>query len=197
MPLLDALLHPVRELKRLALLAEPFPPEWIVYLQDNVAHYAYLSPDEKAILHDEMRVFVAEKEWEAGGGEDGQTAHELTDEMKVTIAAQACLLLLGWDEGRRAELFPNVATVIVYPTGYRTLEKQNVGLVQTTGESGRLGEAWGGDLPVVLSWKSAREGGRIPDDGHNVVLHEFAHKLDMQSGGGRKRRAPFIRQRGV
>ncbi len=179
MPLLDTLFHPVREMKRRALLAEPFPEEWVAVLNDDVAHYAYLTNDEKARLHDDLRCFVAEKTWESGGDAPD---HALTDEMKVGIAAQACLLLLGWDDNRRADLFPNVSTIIVYPSGYRATDKQTLGIVQTEAVTGRLGEAWNGNLPVVLSWQSAREGGENAGDGHNVVLHEFAHKIDMQSG---------------
>ena len=171
---------PVRELKRRALLAEPFPDDWVSVLNDDVAHYAYLNDEEKARLHDDLRCFVEEKTWEAGGD---ASDHALTDEMKVAIAAQACLLLLGWDDARRADLFPNVSTIIVYPSGYRATDKQTLGIVQTEESTGRLGEAWNGSLPVVLSWQSAREGGQNAVDGHNVVLHEFAHKLDMQSGG--------------
>jgi hypothetical protein len=170
--------HPIRDHKRKALLAEPMPDEWRGFIEANVAHYAYLSDDEKRRLEDDTRVFVAEKVWEAGG------EHDLTDEMKVTVAAQACLLLLGWDDVRRTDLFPNVPTVIVYPTGYHATERgaRAGGFVRVEESSARLGEAWSSDLPVVLSWHSAREGGVIPDDAHNVVLHEFAHKLDMIDG---------------
>ena len=168
--------HPIRDLKRQALLAEPFPPEWDEYIQANLAYYALLTPDEQARLRDDARIFASEKDWEAGGG------HELTDEIKITISAEACLLLLGWDDSRRADMFPNVATVLVYPTGYRATDKSRTGLVENVGEQGRLGEAWSSDLPVVLSWQSARENGRVADNGHNVVLHEFAHKLDMVDG---------------
>jgi MtfA peptidase len=103
--------------------------------------------------------------------------------MKVTIAAQACLLLLGMDERRRTELFPNVETVIVYPSGYRARRRQSNGIVESVEVEEMLGEAWSGDWPVVLSWDSVRRGGEDNHDGHNLVLHEFAHKLDMIHGG--------------
>ena len=179
MPLLDTLLHPIREAKRRALLADPFPQEWENALS-AVAHYALLSPDEQAVLQNDMRIFVSEKEWEVGGGTPGEAVPDL---IKVVIASQACLLILGWDAARRAEMFPNVSTIIVYPTGYHVEGKRREGFLETSAITKRLGEAWSGDLPVILSWQSAYTGGDNAGDGHNVVLHEFAHKLDMQNGG--------------
>src|SRR5947209_12148143 len=77
-----------RRRRRRKLLAEPFPQEWLGYLQSNVAHYANLDEVDKTQLRDDLRVFIAEKRWEGCGG------LQLTDEMKITIAAQACLLVL-------------------------------------------------------------------------------------------------------
>ena len=178
MSLLTTLLHPVREAKRRALIDEPFPDAWTDYLE-QIGHYALLTPDEQARLQTDTRFFVAEKEWEIGGGEPGEMP---TEQMKVVIAAQACLLLLGWDEAQRADLFPNVSTVIVYPSGYQTEGKETDGFLETNVVTGRLGEAWSGDLPVILAWQSVLDGAANASDGHNVVLHEFAHKLDMLGG---------------
>lgn len=176
--MLDLLnLHPLRDRRRRAVLETPIPADWRGFVEANVAHFARLEPDEQARLLDDARLFVAEKIWEGGNG------HVVTDEMKITIAAEACLLLLGWDDARRADLFSNVGTVIVYPAGYRVTKDVRRGLIQSTEESHRLGEAWSSDLPIVLSWRDARDGGLDPSDGHNVVLHEFAHKLDMLRDG--------------
>lgn len=176
--MLDSLrnFHPLRDRRRRAILAEPISDEARGWIEANVAHYALLTDSEKRQLGDDARVFVAEKEWEGGNG------FSLTAEMKLTIAAQACLLLLGWSGEKRAELFPNVHAIIVYPAGYHTLGRTRQGLIETEAETGRLGEAWSADLPVILSWRSAQDGGEDFDDGHNVVLHEFAHKLDQRDG---------------
>ena len=116
-----------------------------------------------------MQIFVAEKYWEGCNG------LVLTDEIKVTIAGQACLLLLGFDE----EFFDAVQTILVYPDKY--LAKQTFhqpGGVVSESMSPRLGEAWFRG-PVILSWAAILSGGQNPNDGENVVIHEFAHVLDM------------------
>ena len=71
------------------LLAEPFPEEWELWLSEHMAHYRLLSSVERARLQDDARVMIAEKTWE---GCDGLKVTEL---MRLTVAAQAALLLLG------------------------------------------------------------------------------------------------------
>jgi Mlc titration factor MtfA (ptsG expression regulator) len=160
------------EHRREEIREQPFPEEWLGYLEKNVAHYRCLSESEQATLRDDLRILLKEKTWEGGGG------LELTAEMQVTIAAEASLLLLGLDH----EYYPNVESIVVYPRDYiapaRTRDPS--GVVDEYGST-RLGEAW--DIgPVLLSWSDARSGSINPTDGHNVVLHEFAHKLDMRDG---------------
>src|SRR5690242_6856992 len=91
---------------RRQLLAEPFPAEWSEILFRNVRQYALLTPAQQAKLRDRLRVFVAEKEWEGCGG------LEVVDEMKVTIAAQACLLVLALDYEYH---YDRIQTVLIYP----------------------------------------------------------------------------------
>ncbi len=162
------------EHRRQAILAEPFPDAWLDHLRANVPHYEFLPAKEQKHLRDHIQIFVAEKQWEGAGG------LELTEEMRVSIAAQACLLLLGLENHN---FYKNVQTILVYPGGYTAPAEQAIegGLVQE-GSIARLGEAWGRGGPIVLSWGDAREGGRNPGDGRNVVLHEFAHKLDARDG---------------
>ncbi len=158
--------------RREKIVAEPFPPEWLAYLNKNVAHYRYLSEAEQARLRDDLRIFIAEKTWEGCGG------LRITDEMKVTIAAQACLLVLGMEHN----YFDRVLSVLVYPHGYRapTPEFVNPGMV-VDASSDRLGEShYRG--PVILSWEDVLEDGRYPQGGKNLVFHEFAHQLDMLDG---------------
>jgi Mlc titration factor MtfA (ptsG expression regulator) len=157
--------------RRRRLLARPFPADWLEYLNKNVAVYALLTEAERARLRDDLRIFVAEKNWEGCGG------LTITDEVKVTIAAQACLLLLGMEH----DYFGPVRTILVYPAAYR-LPEGEVGPGGLVHEGlGRAGEAaYRG--PVVLSWEAVRAGVQDPGGGHNVVLHEFAHQLDFLDG---------------
>ncbi len=166
---------------RRELLAQPFPIAWTGYLWANVALYHSLSAHEQTKLGDIARVLVAEKNWEGCGG------LALTEEILVTIAAQAALLVLGFE----GEYYPNVETILVYPQGFLvTVRRPGVGgviaeqVVPYAGEAAQRG-------PVVVSWADARRGGREAGDGHNVVLHEFAHKLDMRDGAADG--APYLR----
>jgi Mlc titration factor MtfA (ptsG expression regulator) len=161
-----------RERKRERLRAAPFPEDWEAVLQEAVPHYSLLSPAEQEVLRGDVRVFLAEKYWEGCAG------LVLTDEMRVTIAGQACLLTLCLAE----RYYPNVRSIFVYPASYRVREEHRgpAGVV-TVRRSRRLGEAWQ-DGPVVLSWADVKSGGVDERDGTNVVFHEFAHTLDMLDG---------------
>lgn len=161
----------LKQRRRRRLLAEPFPPAWLEYLRRNVAHYRYLTEAEQARLGDALRIFVAEKNWEGCGG------LVMTDEIKATIAALACLLVLGMEHN----YFDRVLSILVYPHGYRPREESDRGGLVPVHPSGRLGEAWYRG-PVILSWSDAYHEGRHPREGHNVVFHEFAHQLDMLDG---------------
>jgi Mlc titration factor MtfA (ptsG expression regulator) len=157
--------------RRAKLLATPFQEEWLGYLERNVPLYAQLSEVERARLRDDLRILVAEKHWEGCGG------LTMTDEVKVTVAAQAALLLLGI----RHDYFARVMSILVYPSGFRSPEgwMGPGGVIDTS--VGALGQAWY-DGPVVLAWDEVVAGGRDPTDGRNVVLHEFAHQLDYLDG---------------
>ena len=162
----------LKQQRRKRILSEPFPDQWFDYLQRNVRFYSHVTEADQKKLRDDLRVFIALKHWEGCGG------LELTDEIRVTIAAQACLLSLHLDD----EAFDRVVTVLVYPHGYRAVGRQvnRSGLVHE-GPEGRLGEAWYRG-PVILSWTDALAGAKQSNDGQNVVFHEFAHQLDMLTG---------------
>jgi len=154
---------------RTRLLAEPFPEAWHHYLNDNVAVYSLLPPDRQRLLRDTLWIFVAERRWEGCGGLN------ITDEIRVTIAAQACLLLLGLEH----DYFSQVPSILVYPSGFQVEERvSQAGVIHEEGV-GMVGEAWKRG-PVVLAWDEVLAGGRDARDGHNVVYHEFAHQLDFQ-----------------
>src|SRR6516225_7643883 len=139
----------LKQHRRRRILAAPFPAEWLGYLQANVPMYERLTEREKATLRDDLRIFVAEKHWEGCGG------LTITDEMKVTIAAQACLLLLGIDH----DSFESVLSILVYPSGFRSPDGWigPDGVVHT--DTGLLGEAWRHG-PVILAWDNVLAGGR-------------------------------------
>jgi Mlc titration factor MtfA (ptsG expression regulator) len=158
--------------RRRKLLAQPFPDAWLNYLHKNVAHYKFLTEAEQARLRDDLRIFVAEKSWEGCGG------LQMTDEIKVTIAAQACLLVLGLEHN----YYDRVLSILVYPHGYRAPppEDSPAGVIVDAADD-RLGEAhYRG--PVILSWAEVLKDGRHPRRGRNLVFHEFAHQLDMLDG---------------
>jgi Mlc titration factor MtfA (ptsG expression regulator) len=157
--------------RRHRLLAQPFPAEWLGYLDRNLVHYRRLSPDEQAKLRDDLRVFIAEKNWE------GCRGLQLTDEIKVTIAAYASLLVLALDKDSLAR----VQSILVYPDTFRVPDaRDRFGLVHEEGE-GTSGQAWYRG-PVILSWADTLYDARHPRRGRSLPLHEFAHQLDMLSG---------------
>lgn len=156
-----------RARRRRKLLAEPFPPWWEAVLRKNVGHYPRLSPDEQARLRDVTRILVSEKHWEGCGG------LFVTDEIKLTIAAQAALLLLGADH----DYYARVDSIIVYPDTFRTPNPEDDWEDDELSDTVLSGQAvYRG--PVIVSWGEALPEGRDPACGYNVVLHEFAHQLD-------------------
>ena len=158
-----------RQHKRRVLLSTPFPPEWSVILTDNLPPYQKMSPELQQQLHNYIQIFIAEKSFEGCGG------LILTDEIKVTIAAQACILLLN----RKSECYSKLYSILVYPSTYVAGTR---GLsLPPTDSSVRLGESWNHGA-VVLAWDSVKNGAVNFRDGHNVTMHEFAHQLDQEDG---------------
>ena len=158
----------LRARRRRKLLAEPFPAWWQPHLDRNVGHYALLPATEQARLRDITRVLIAEKQWLGRGG------LFVTEEMRVTIAAQAALLLLGTDRG----YFPHTREVVVFPTEFRTpvaADDWEDDFLSDTMSAGQAVDRG----PVLLAWDDVLREGRAPTSRYNVVLHEFAHQLDF------------------
>jgi Mlc titration factor MtfA (ptsG expression regulator) len=101
---------------------------------------------------------------------------EITEEMRLSIAAQASLLVVNSDAW-----YTNLRTILVYPSAFKSKTTSHDGFVVRETEIVRLGESWARG-PVVLSWKHTKLGAADDSDGHNLVLHEFAHQLDDLSG---------------
>ena len=161
--------------RRKKLTQAPFPSLWEDIIRDNVAHYCILEDAQRAHLRALIQVFIAEKNWEGAGG------LELTDEIRVTISAQACLLLLGLPHN----YYRNVESIIVYPSTV-VPPKRKPGFFENTFapvalEHPIIGQAFQ-QGPLIIIWDAALRGGRHPESGHNVIYHEFAHKLDMLDG---------------
>ena len=164
----------LEERRRARVRARPFPPGWDAIIDDNVVLARALDPARRQRLRERVAVFIEETWWEGCGG------LELTEEMQVTIAAQACLLTLDRDD----ELFTDVSSILVYPSTVVTPPRPLAFFEQPRAPVGHaravIGEAMLGG-PVVLAWDAVLAGGRGEVPG-NVVLHELAHKLDMASG---------------
>jgi Mlc titration factor MtfA (ptsG expression regulator) len=149
-----------------------FPEEWQRILRHGFPRYSRLSPDDQEELRGHIQVFLAEKRFEGGGG------LEITDEIRVTVAAQACFLLLHRD----TDYYPGLYSIIVYPHEYTANQRAHdgSGLVRE-GVQVRLGETAARGA-LVLSWDAAARGASDIHDCHNVVFHEFAHQLDAEEG---------------
>lgn len=161
-----------RKWRRARLEKQPFPAKWLGVLRERVPYYGLLSPDEQAQLRKLIRVFLAEKNFEGCAGQ------EITDEIRVTIAAQACLLLLN----REHDYYAGLHSILVYPSSYvAPAELVDEAGVVHEGQEDRLGEALLRGA-IVLSWDDVLLDAADFTDGFNVTLHEFAHQLDQQDG---------------
>ncbi|MEE9332416.1 MAG: M90 family metallopeptidase [Methylophilaceae bacterium] len=161
----------VRRTRRQKLFNTPLDANRIALLQEYVTIYSKLPQTLREELHGHINIFLDEKKFI---GRDGIA---LTDEMRVVVAGNACLLLLQGNKRR----FTGFSSILIYPNAYTAHEVQHEGLLTTKKPSTRAGESWVRG-PIVLSWADARRGSVNAEDGHNVVIHEFAHKLDEQSG---------------
>ena len=154
--------------RRKKLLSSPFPESWRVTLR-QLAFHETLDAVERSMLEDCLRVIVAEKHWEGCAG------LEMDDEVRVTIAAQAALPILRIEH----DYYRRIRSIFVYPSTF---------LIPGAAADGRstvhvegqpvLGLAYHGG-PIVLAWDSVVQGARNDEDGRNVVIHEFAHALDL------------------
>jgi len=153
-------------------LADPFPEAWRNLLTEEFAHWRVLPGQERESLERLVRLLLVDKHWEASKG------FELTDEIRVVISAMASLPILGLDY----DYYHRVTSIIVAPTAVVLEGDRHVGGGLYTEEPLPIvGEA-SPDGPVLIAWDEARAQARDPEEGRNVVYHEFAHKLDMLGG---------------
>ncbi len=162
--------------RRAKLREQPFSEEWRAILARNVPMATKLDEAERRQLEGLVQIFLAEKSFEGCGG------LEMNDEVRVTVAGQACILLLHMHQADDGDLYPNLDVILVYPSAFQAKTRRVEGGVVLEGDEARLGESWQRGV-VVLAWDSVRRGAANIYDGHNVVLHEFAHQLDSEDGG--------------
>jgi MtfA peptidase len=152
--------------------SRPVPSHWAAQIESQVPLVLRLNPAERERLLQKVHRLIDGRHWEGCGGLD------LTEEIQLSIAAQACLLVLEHD----GEPYPGVKAILVYPSTFRPRSFSWTPSADHEFRSPALGQAWQNGI-VILAWDSVRAGAENPFDGQNVVFHEFAHELDAESGG--------------
>lgn len=163
---------PGKSRRRDRLRAEAFPDAWRRVIDMRVPMVARLGAEDQRELLGHTRVLLEEKHFEGAGG------LLMRDEVRVTIAAQAAMLLLH----RETDYFPRLTSVIVYPSGYVAENKRAEGGIWSEGEEHLAGHTQQHLRALVLAWDDVKAGAADPGDGRNLVLHEFAHQLDFEDG---------------
>lgn len=157
--------------------ARVFPDAWEAVLRENVPYYRYLPPEVQAELRGHVQVLIAEKNFEGCGG------LTMTDEVKVTVAGYASMLLLHRD----ATYYPRLSSILVYPDAFVARQdfvefSDDLDVMDVMDEEDvRIGESWDTGA-IVLSWKPILQSARGQGTAQNVALHEFAHQLDLEDG---------------
>ena len=151
---------------------QAFPASWRKILRRRVPLVRRLPAELQLQLKKHMQVFIAEKSF------IGCAGLSITEEMRVVIAAQACLLILNRPTG----YFRELRQILVYPGAFVVKRPviDDIG-VRRERRQALTGESWS-EGQVVLSWQDSLDGAAVADDGMNVVIHEFAHQLDQESG---------------
>jgi Mlc titration factor MtfA (ptsG expression regulator) len=157
--------------QRLRQLAnKPLEPDLLKLLRQHMPLYERMPSELQQRLQGLVNVFLNDKNFFGSGG------LEITDEMRLAVAGNACLLLLN----REDPCFPGSATILLYPDTIVSQAVEYDGPIVRKSTSARLGESWHRG-PVILSWADVLRGTDNPEDGQNVVIHEFAHKLDEEN----------------
>ena len=150
----------------------PIPEAWRKIIEQRLPPYRYLPSESQRQLRQLVKMFIYHKEF------IGCAGLAVTDEMRVTIAAEACLLLLN----RTTNEYNDLRWIYIYPSEFMARkEMEDEAGVISHNHVGLLGESWTNGR-VILSWDHVEKGVGDFTDGHNVVLHEFAHQLDHEAG---------------
>lgn len=159
-----------KQRRRKALLASSLTPRQRAVVERLVPLVRRLPPPTRRALEGKINLFLDQITFR------GQNGLEVTEDMKLSIAAQACLLVVNspvW--------YDTLRNVLIYPSAFLTHRDTHDGHFVHENRHATLGESWARG-PVILSWDHALQGGLDAEDGHNVVIHEFAHQLDGLSG---------------
>ena len=157
--------------RREKIRLQAFPGAYKTILKRCLPVYSCLPDKFKRELEESILVFLSEKYFEGCGG------IILCDEIRVSIAGQARLLLLN----RQTDIYPQLRTILVYPSAYIARGERHIDGQIAEEESVRLGESWTRGT-VILAWDNVETGAKDFHDGQNVVFHEFAHQLDQEDG---------------
>lgn len=173
----------VREIRRAQVKRRPFPHQWRRVLRRRMPLFRRLPADLQLQLKRHVQVLLSEKPF------IGCAGLVVTEEMRVLIAAQAALLLLN----RRAGYFRNLRQILVYPGAF-IAERSSAepGGITRDARHVLAGESWQ-QGQLILAWDAVLEGAANPGEGRNVVIHEFAHQLDQETGAANG--APFLGRR--
>jgi len=179
-----------KQKRRETLARQPFPEAWRSILRRRFPLYKHLPAELQSRLEGFIHIFLDEKVLLGRGG------MTVNDDVRVLIAAQACLLILN----KKTDFYPNFETILVYPDVYQANAMENQQGVVSQHRQLRAGESWHRG-PVVVAWQSVVEGAQDPNDGANVVFHEFSHKLDEEDSvmdgtpvlAGRKQYSDWVR----
>jgi MtfA peptidase len=158
--------------RRRNILSKPFPDTQQEILINQFPLFQKLPQDRQQVLKEKIQIFLAEKHFE------GCKGFEIDEEIRVLVAAQACLLLIG----NLQREYSKLKSILIYPSQYiSNSERISEHGVVTVAEQTVLGQSWEQGL-VSLSWESTKRGAANMKDGRNVVIHEFAHQLDQEDG---------------
>ncbi|MCC5839187.1 MAG: zinc-dependent peptidase [Opitutales bacterium] len=149
-----------------------FQPIWRDWLGRHFPAFTRMPPDLRADLEKRTLEFLREKRFEGCGG------LELSDEMIIAVAGTASALLAR----RPGPVFPELFSVLLYPSVFRAHQREETdsGLVHDK-RVPLLGESWETGT-LILAWDAVCAGGANRVPGQNIVLHEFAHQLDLEDG---------------
>jgi Mlc titration factor MtfA (ptsG expression regulator) len=166
--------------QRRQLRARPLPAAWRAHLERELRFYGALPAELRARLDGLVQQFLAEKEFV------GCRGLEVSLEMKLTIAAQACLLVVN----RPAQVYDDLYSVLIYPAAFVAPDEHHdeAGVVHRHDQV-LSGQTWDTHR-IILSWDDVQASAIERGAGFNVVYHEFAHYLDAEDG--RVNGAPFL-----
>ncbi|WP_298308066.1 zinc-dependent peptidase [uncultured Erythrobacter sp.] len=159
-----------RQQRRTQLLATPLTAQQRAVVAELFPLFRRIPDELRPKLEGKINLFLDQVTFR------GKNGLEVTESMRLSIAAQACLLIVN-----SPAWYDTIRNVLLYPSAFRPHRNAHDGYIVHEDRLTLLGESWARG-PVVLSWDHALHGGFDPDDGHNVVIHEFAHQLDALTG---------------